>query len=245
MPSIWSELNIVLENQNKYRFYGRRKGHALRQSRRDLLRYCLPRLKVSLPASNEQLDPSIMFKPNIKEYWMEIGFGGGEHLAEIAANNPNVGFIGCEPYVNGVASLLNHIRARNLDNVRIFDNDARNLLVRLPNSSITRLYLLYSDPWPKKRHHRRRFIQPDTLRQLSRIIVDNGKFTFSSDDMGYIRWTLFHISAHKTFDWLANTACDWTVRPNESIETRYESKALKQGSNCIYLTFNRVARSKR
>lgn len=174
---------------------------------------------------------------------MEIGFGGGEHLAALAAQYPTVGFIGCEPFVNGVASLLAHIEAKSLSNIRIYDDDARHILPFLPDAGLERLYLPYADPWPKTRHHRRRFVQTETVEAFARVLKDAGEFRFASDFMNYVRWTLDHVTVHPAFQWVAQGPEDWRTRPDDSIETRYEAKARKAGSSCVYLRFKRTPRS--
>jgi len=225
-----------------YQFYGRRQGHTLRPARRKLIEGPLTDIRVVLPPNNGEIDLAGLFGEEKRAYWMEIGFGGGEHLAAIAAENPDVGFIGCEPFVNGVASLLAHINERSLNNIRIYDDDARDLLPALPDAAFERLYLLYADPWPKKRHNRRRFVQPDTVDAFVRLLVDGGEFRFASDFMDYVRWTLAHTADHPALQWLAQGPSDWRQRPEDSIETRYEAKAKKTGSACAYLQFRRRLR---
>lgn len=231
------------DKSQHFQFYGRRHGHTLKPARRKLVDTLLNDLRVPLPTESGILDVAGMFGETKKEYWMEIGFGGGEHLAALAEKYPDIGFIGCEPYVNGVASLLSHVHKRSLSNIRIYDDDARHLLPSLPDDVFERLYLLYADPWPKKRHNRRRFIQPDTLNHFARLIKDGGEFRFASDYMDYIRWTLAHVMAAPDFDWMAGDSEDWRTRPQDSIETRYEAKARKAGARCVYLSFKRCART--
>ncbi len=225
-----------------FQFYGRRQGHALKPARRKLVETLLNDLRIQLPPEGEALDVAGLFKDDKKSYRIEIGFGGGEHLAAMAEANPDIGFIGCEPYVNGVASLLAHMEKRTITNIRIFDDDARYLLPALPGETFERFYLLYSDPWPKKRHNRRRFVQPDTLSHIARLLENGGEFRFASDYMDYIRWTLAMVTGHPDFEWLARGPEDWRTRPHDSIETRYEAKAKRAGSNCVYLKFRRWRR---
>jgi len=235
-----------LSNHNRdnkgYQFYGRRQGHTLRPTRRKLIEGSLEDIRVTLPSDGGRVDLSRLFCGGKRAYWMEIGFGGGEHLAAIAAQNPDIGFIGCEPFINGVASLLSHIDRQSLDNIRIYADDARNLLPVLPDAAFERLYLLYADPWPKKRHNRRRFIQPETVSEFARLLRDGGEFRFASDFMDYVRWALDHTMAHPEMKWLAQGPSDWRDRPVDSIETRYEAKAKKAGSKCVYLGFRRQPR---
>ena len=219
------------------RFYGRRKGHQLRKGRRRLVEEVLPRLRVpaALPENLQSLFPG-----TVKEIWLEIGFGAGEHLIHQAAANPDVGFIGAEPFINGVARVLAHSEAQGLNNIRIHADDARPLLECLPEASISRVFLLFSDPWPKTRHHKRRFVTPNTLDSLARILKPGGEFRFASDHAGFQRWTLAHVLAHAAFRWTAAGPGDWRIRPVDAITTRYESKALAAGRRCVYLRFERA-----
>lgn len=230
------------DNRN-YRFYGRRQGHALRPARRRLVETLLPDLRLALPEDGALINLDALFGEPKRAYWIEIGFGAGEHLAALAAQNPDVGFVGCEPFINGVASMLSHIETEGLTNIRIYDDDARHLLPSLPDAGFERVYLPYADPWPKLRHHRRRFVQPDTVDAFARILSDQGEFRFASDFMNYIRWTLAHVADHPEFRWMAKGPEDWRTRPGDSIETRYEAKAKKAGSQCAYLRFVRRPRS--
>ena len=184
----------------------------------------------------------VAFGDGVSDLWLEIGFGGGEHLAAQAAANPGTGFIGCEPFINGVASLLAEIDRLGLTNIRIFDDDARLMLKALPDACLGRVFVLFADPWPKKRHHRRRFIAPDTLDQLARLMKDGAELRFASDHMGYVRWALSRLTAHADFQWTAAGPADWRTRPADAVETRYEEKALQKGLSCVYLSFSRSLR---
>ncbi len=203
----------------------------------------LPRLRIVVPPDQETLDFDRLFGMQKSEYWMEIGFGSGEHIASLAERYPDIGFIGCEPFVNGVAALMSSIEERNLTNIRVFDDDVNKLFASLPDARLQRIYLPYADPWPKTRHHRRRMVQPETLNTFSRMLKDQGEFRFASDHMPYVQWTLAHVTDNPDFKWLAGAADDWRVRPVDSIETRYENKARSRGAKCVYLQFRRVARS--
>ena len=201
----------------------------------------LPKLQIVLP--NGQLSLDDLFLQKKITFWLEIGFGGGEHLAAQAKAHPAVGFIGCEPFVNGVARLLANIEQENLTNIRLFSDDARPLMDCIEDSKISRAFLLFPDPWPKKRHAGRRFINPENLDTLSRILCDGAEVRVASDEMGYIRWTLKHFRGHPDFEWMAEGAKDWRERPKDWPPTRYESKALALGRPCIYLQFRRRERS--
>lgn len=167
--------------------------------------------------------------------WLEIGFGGGEHLAHQAELHRHVSFLGAEPFVNGVAKLLAEIEVRNLQNVRIHDSDARDLLEVLPDQSFERVYLLYPDPWPKARHNRRRFVSAETLGHIHRILRPGGLFLFASDIEDYVSWTRAHVAEHAGFAEEGDAA-----QPYENwIQTRYEAKARREGRGSSYLTLRR------
>lgn len=223
------------------RSYGRRYGRALRASRRRLLDERLPALRVPL-AGDGEMDPRALFAATPEAVWLEVGFGAGEHLAAQAEAHPDIGFIGCEPFVNGVAALLARIEAGRLANVRVLDDDARLLFGRLPDASIARVYVLFADPWPKARHAKRRFIRPETLDALARVMTDGADLRFASDDMGYVGWTLERLAGHPDFTWTARRPGDWRHPPAGWRETRYEAKAKAAGRPCVYLTFRRRPR---
>lgn len=221
------------------RFYGRRSGKPLRPGRQQLVDEALPALRAD-PATFTSLEN--LFGTHKRAYWLEIGFGGGEHLAHMAANNPDVGIIGCEPFVNGVASLLAHIDERGLTNVRIWDDDARDLLPVLPDAAFEKIFILHPDPWPKARHHKRRFINEENLTTLARLLIDGGEFRFAHDHMDYIRWTLAHTNRFPGLVWTAEGPADWRERPADAIQTRYEAKARRKSEAIVFLNFKRVNR---
>jgi tRNA (guanine-N7-)-methyltransferase len=219
-----------------FRFYGRRKGHELKPGRQHLYTEMLPllRLPEAIPKDLHELFPH-----PVREVWLEIGFGAGEHLAGQANAHPDIGFIGCEPFINGVAALVAAIAAQKLDAIRIFDDDVRLLLPRLPDAGIGRIFLMFPDPWPKTRHHKRRLIASDTLDQLARIMSPGAELRFASDDPGYVRWTLARMTAHPAFGWTAEGPADWRTRWADATTTRYEIKRLA-GHRPAYLTFRRI-----
>jgi tRNA (guanine-N7-)-methyltransferase len=223
-------------------FFGRRHGRRLRPGRSRRLDSLLPRLRLVMPAEGEALDPAALFKPAVVDVWLEIGFGRGEHLAAMAAANPEIGFIGCEPYVNGVANLLVLVEQLRLGNVRIFDDDARLVLSRLPEASLGRIALLFPDPWPKKRHASRRFVSPENLDSLARVLRDGAELRIATDDPLLVRWMLAALIAHPQFAWLPRGPEDWRVRPADWPPTRYEQKAVERGARCTYLRVVRRAR---
>jgi tRNA (guanine-N7-)-methyltransferase len=201
----------------------------------------LPRIGIDLNAAAEPLDPKRLFGPGVGSIRLEIGFGGGEHLLAEAKRHPEVGFIGCEPYVNGVVTLLRHVVAGKIANVRIVMDDARPLLAVLAEASVGEVDLLFPDPWPKRRHHKRRFVSAANLDALARVLADGGAFRFASDHAEYARWTLWHVRRHPAFEWTAETAADWRPGPAQPA-TRYARKAAAVGQPAIYLGFRRRSR---
>ena len=219
-------------------FYGRRRGHKLRSGRQKLLSTLLPKLRTGI-GSSRPVDVTELFSPPKKDLWMEVGFGAGEHLAHQACQYPDIGFIGVEPYANGMATLLAEIKSQNLKNIRLFDDDVRLLLPYLPDQCLGRMFILFSDPWPKKRHHRRRVFSRENLMEFGRVLRSGAILRFSSDDMSYIRQALDIVQRHTEFRWCPEEPSDWRGRPEDAIETRYESKARLEGQPSVYLTFIR------
>lgn len=186
----------------------------------------MPRLAVALPPSAEQLAWPTLFARPVQSLWVEIGFGAGEHLAWQAVRNRHVGLIGCEPFIQGMAQLLRLIESEGLDNIRLFPDDGRRLIDALPDASVDRCFVLFPDPWPKRRHWRRRFIAPATLNALARVMVDEAELRLASDHPAMIDWMLAHTRRHPAFAWTAKRADDWRRRPPDWPATRYETKAL-------------------
>jgi len=222
------------------RFYGRRAGRSLRPGRQALVAEHLPQVSVACPPSGALLDPRQLF-PSLAEVWLEIGCGAGEHLSAHAVARRDVGFIACEPYINGVAALLARMHRLGLDDqVRVHADDARPFIACLSGASIDRVFVLFADPWPKRRHHRRRFVQPDSVHLIAHILKPGGEFLFASDHMDYIRWTIATALDHPELEWCAEDADDWRCPPADWAGTRYEQKALKRGGRCAYLRFRKV-----
>ena len=227
----------------RLQLYGRRHGRPLRQHKSELLESLLPTLRLEPPEPGALLLPDMLFAGPVTEVWLEVGFGGGEHLAAQAAANPGVGIIGCEPFINGVAGLLSHAERLGVtDRVRILPDDARPLIDALPEASIGRAFVLFADPWPKKRHWERRFIGPANLDRLARVLRDGAELRLASDDPGLITWMLDQTWHHPAFEWLARSAEDWRRRPEGWPPTRYEQKALEAGRKPVFLRFRRRAR---
>jgi len=223
------------------RSFGRRLGRALRPNRQRVLSEIMPELSIQVPRHGGPVDPRDLFSRDVADVWLEIGFGAGEHLLGQVNARPDVGFIGCEPYINGVAALLASVTPAHAPSLRILADDARLLLPALQEGSLGRIYLLFPDPWPKRRHHRRRFISPPTIDALARVIREGGELHFASDHGEYVRWTLWHLSRRPEFRWLARRPDDWRTPPADWVETRYAAKAAAQGSVCTYLQFTRTA----
>jgi tRNA (guanine-N7-)-methyltransferase len=220
--------------------YGRRRGRRLRDSQQALLETLLPQVAIDA-APSQPLDPLRPFPAGTKSVWLEIGFGGGEHLTAQAAANPDIGIIGCEPFVNGVVSLLAHIKAHRLVNVRIWPGDARALIDRLPAASIGRAFILFPDPWPKARHHKRRLIAAPFLDALARVLAPGAELRVATDDADYLAWILEQLAARSDFVPSTRSGADRHDRPADWPLTRYEQKAVAAGRRPAYLRFLRVA----
>ncbi len=219
------------------RHFGRRKGPALSAYQAGLFETLLPRLRLALEPGR---DPGRYFSDDVSEVWLEVGFGGGEHLLWQAQASPRVGLIGAEPYVSGIAKLLSKLATVDtISNVRLYTEDASDIIESLPDASLSRVFVLFPDPWPKTRHHKRRFIQTAMLDQFARVMKQGAELRFATDDNGYLVWTLERLCAHPAFAWSATSAMDWRTRQPDWPETRYEAKALRVGSICTYLRFVR------
>ncbi len=221
-------------------FFGRRKGKPLRQRQAALTESLLPRLRINLDALSA---PHVALAPAHKDLWLEIGFGGGEHLVSDAEAHPGVLFIGCEPFVNGVAKLVSTINEKKIENILIHDSDALQVLRALPDASLGRVTILYPDPWPKFGQRKRRFISPETVQQMARTLRDGEEVRFATDIDDYSGWTLARFLASEHFDWNAREAKDWKTPWSGWPGTRYEAKAFREGRTPAYLTFVRKART--
>ena len=217
------------------RLYGRRQGHKLRVGQAALVEEWLPRLSVPQtgPLTSETLFG------DVRPLQLEIGFGGGEHLAAQAAAHPAHGFIGCEPFLNGVVSALNHLRDGAIGNVRLHMGDALAVIERLPDASLSRVYLLHPDPWPKARHAKRRMMNHGPLDLIAAKLMPGGEFRLGTDDPTYCRWSMMVMRQRRDFRWLAESADDFLTRPADWPQTRYEAKARRQGHEVWYFRYRR------
>jgi tRNA (guanine-N7-)-methyltransferase len=216
------------------RSYGRLKSRPIKPRQAALVESRLPDLRIP-PGP---VAPGSMM-PDAREVWLEIGFGGGEHMAAQAARAPDILILGAEPFLNGVASAVRHIDEQALTNVRLQDGDVRELIARLPEASLDRVFILFPDPWPKARHHKRRLVQADTVADLARLLKPGGRLRFASDVAHYVDWALAIISANPAFVWTAAEVRDWRIPPADHITTRYEEKRL---GDCtpVFLDFVRA-----
>ena len=217
------------------RLYGRRSGHKLRIGQAALVEELLPQIEVP----EGPLTSQILFGDN-RPLHVEIGFGSGEHLAGQAAAHPDHGFIGCEPFLNGVVGALQHVDEQGLTNVRLHMGDALDVLARLPDASLTRVYLLHPDPWPKARHAKRRMMNAGPLDRIAAKLKPGGEFRFGTDHPVYCEWAMMQMNARHDFDWQAVSSHDFLNRPEDWPETRYERKARRLGHEVWYFRWRRI-----
>lgn len=217
------------------RLYGRRAGHKLRQGQAALVEEMLP--GVAVP--DGPLSAEALFGDD-RPLELEIGFGAGEHLAAQAMARPGHGFIGCEPFLNGVVGALGHVRDQGLSNVRLHMGDALDVIERLPDASLERVYLLHPDPWPKARHAKRRMVNPGPLDLIAAKLKPGREFRLGTDDPTYCRWAMMVMDGRRDFDWTARRPADFLTRPADWPETRYERKARRQGHEVWYFRYVRV-----
>jgi tRNA (guanine-N7-)-methyltransferase len=214
--------NLGQKPYGALRSYGRIKSRPIKARQAGLMDSLLPTIALDMSGP---VDP-LALKPDAAEAWLEIGFGGGEHMATQAGLRPDVLIMGAEPFLNGVASAVRHVEEQALANVRILHGDARELMAALPDASLTRVFILFPDPWPKTRHHKRRIIQAETLEELARLLKPGGKLRFATDWAAYVDWTLERVLANRAFSWNAMRAADWRSPPADHVTTRYEEKKL-------------------
>lgn len=231
-----------------FKFFGRRKGRRVRKAKTTLLEAFLPKLKVSEINSD-------MFGITPQQIYLEIGFGDGQHLAGQAAKHPEIGFIGAEVFQNGVANLLSLITgikegsnlpdtitltSDRVDNIRIWDDDVRLLFSKIPDNFVDKVFVLFPDPWPKKRHASRRFINPDNLQELCRILKSGGVLRIATDHKVYKGWALRQMHNCPSFRWLAKTSNDWRQEPQDWVRTKYQLKALREGRKPVFLDYEKL-----
>ncbi|HEX4298567.1 MAG TPA: tRNA (guanosine(46)-N7)-methyltransferase TrmB [Devosia sp.] len=213
-------------------FFGRRSGKRLHKGQDRLFHDRLPALQIALPPG--ELDPETLFQSRPQRLELEIGYGGGEHLARLAAASPDTGFIGCEVFSGGIAKLIEAIDAQGLANIRLFTDDALKLLLQLPAASLDAAYLLYPDPWPKTRHHKRRFVSPTTLAELARVLRPGTTFRFATDIEDYANWTLALVLREPRFRFAPAGPGAWHEPWPGWVPTRYEQKARTEGRNLSF-----------
>jgi tRNA (guanine-N7-)-methyltransferase len=238
MADIDDEADIRDARRGAGALFGRRKGHRHRAQQASLLETLLPRLQLDL-STPAPADLRTLF-PAAAAVHLEIGFGGGERLIGEAQANPTIGFIGCEPFINGMAKALAAIEARGLGNIRLHHGDAADLLGWLPSGSLARIELMYPDPWPKRRHWKRRFVQDGTLAVIARVLAPGGQFRFATDWADYAAWTLERSLRAPGLVWTAERADDWRLPWPDFSATRYEAKARREGRPSSYFTFRRI-----
>ena len=230
-----------MESQERHAraFFGRRKGHRLRKRQSELIETLLPRLAIDLgkPAPP---DPHSLFPAAVSDVTLEIGFGGGENLIAQATARSQTGFIGVEPFVNGMAKALAGIENANLQNIRLHFDDATSLVAWLPDASLTRIDLIHPDPWPKRRHWKRRFVQDATIARLARILRRGGELRFVTDIADYAAWTLLRFMRSADFEWTAQCADDWRKAWPDFTRTRYHAKAAREDRSPCFLIFRRL-----
>jgi tRNA (guanine-N7-)-methyltransferase len=232
-------MNETIADRRRGAFFGRRKGHPLRPGQASLFKTLLPQLAVDLdrPAPG---DARALFDAPFEDLRLEIGFGGGEHLLHEARKNPRSSFLGSEAYANGVAKALAAIKAEKLNNIRLHHGDALALIDWLPQSALSHIDILYPDPWPKRRHWKRRFLSEDRIGRLGRVLRPGGVLRFATDWPGYAEWTLLRFLRSPRFRWTAICADDWRKPWPDFPGTRYEEKAKKEGRKPCYLIFLRI-----
>lgn len=223
----------------KRKVHGRTFVKGMSQRQFDLLDDFLPKVALDVELLKTKGIEALFNAPK-QQYCMEVGFGGGEYLAHQARENPDIGYIGCEPFQNGVAKLLIEIEDDEIDNIKVHSDDARTILDALPDACLDGLFLLYPDPWHKNKHNKRRFICPENMLQIARVLKKDAIFFVASDISDYVSWTLKHLQNDNNFKWLAEKDSDWLVPPQGWQSTRYEAKAQRNGRKSAYLFFRKV-----
>ena len=231
----------MAENRQKSRFYGRRKGRPLNPARQHALDTLLPELAIPEAVLDEAgtLDPQTLFPTAPARVFLEIGFGNGEHLLNLIRNWPDDAFLGAEPFINGMSAFLKALENENRHNIRTYMDDAFILANSLRDASLDGIYILNPDPWPKKKHHKRRIIRYETLNGFARILKPGGRLYISTDSDSMAGWVVRHTLTHKAFQWTAERCADWQKPPQNWQPTRYEQKGQQAGHRQYYLVFVR------
>lgn len=227
-----SDKSISAKSEDGYVFHGRRKGRPLRKQRQSAMDFIEAQGYLLSPNDAPAIFQDLQ---NFKAIWFEVGFGNGEHLAWHALQNPDILMIGCEPFINGVSALARQIMEQDIKNIRIWPDDANLLMAKIPENTLDRFFILHPDPWPKTRHHRRRFVQTDRLTKIAKMLKNNAELRLASDDPDLVDWMLDKTFHHPNFIWQAEKPDDWLVRPADWPQTRYEKKALE--GRPYYLSF--------
>lgn len=235
-----NKTDAAKQHATQLRSFGRRRGRTLSPRQRWLIDERLPQLQVDLGKAPPEPLAQIFAPAKVAEVWLEIGFGGSEHLIWQADANRGVGLIGCEPFEDGIVKAVSEIEARKLDNVRLHADDARDVLRWLPDAGISRAFILFPDPWPKRRHRKRRIVNPALLADLARVMKPGACLRIGTDIGDYVRTIHMAFQSQSAFVWRCRTADDWRVRPADWPATRYEQKALREGRRCYYMTFERT-----
>ncbi len=238
-------------NQNNIRSFGRVRGRKLRVTKQSLVETLLPKIALVMPvetgihaAKSANIGTWIPAFAGMTNIYLEIGFGQGEHLAMQAEKHPYVGFIGCEPFVNGIGQLLKHMDEKKLENIRIYTGDGRDVIDALPEASIGKCFILFPDPWPKARHHKRRLIHHEFLAALARVIKPNGELLIATDHEDYLTWILEQLQTQQDFIWTATQKSDWLSPPEDWVTTKYQAKAIREGRVPHWLRLVHVASAK-
>ena len=230
---------INVNATDELRSYGRRRTRKTTARQQSLLDLVLPRYLLDVSTPLQSL-PFSLFKADVTEIWLEIGFGGGEHLIWQASRNPHVGFIGCEPFIDGNIKVLDAIKTQGLTNILLYNDDARHVMRWLPTASVSRVFMLFPDPWPKKRHKKRRLVNVTTLNLIAKVMRGGAELRIGTDIDDYAKAMLLAFQQVECLTWIAHRSDDWCLRPLDWPETRYERKALIAGRRCYYFRFNKM-----
>ncbi|RKQ69493.1 tRNA (guanine-N(7)-)-methyltransferase [Litorimonas taeanensis] len=225
-----SDRKIYFRDKDRFRTFGRAKGRPLSPKQLDMMETHFPKLEWDVKDGHSKIN---------KPLWLEIGFGGADHLLHQGRNNPDIHLLGAEPFLNGVVKAVDGIITDNTSNISIHHGDVRDVLAALPNASLEKVFVLFPDPWRKTRHHKRRLINEAFLNEIHRVLKPGHEFRFASDIIHYVDWTITRIHKHGGFEWPATSKDDWRVPPADWCPTRYEAKAKREGRECHYFTFIR------